>query len=225
MMEEKPLHTFFWLWLPIIVILLQIPLELMLPANILASLHSEEGPHEVVEFIVLIFALGTALSTLWHINWKNQKWLSAWIVLAAVCCFYVAGEEISWGQHFIKWSTPNFWAHVNDQNETNLHNTSSWLDQKPRLILLIGIAVGGLIMPLLRHYKPALLPKKFEIIYPPTQLVVTSLFVVGIQILDSIDSVLDGIKFFERASEVEELYMFYFVLLYLVILRRRVLQD
>lgn len=204
---------------------LQIPMEIFLSADVLALLHSEQGPHEFVEFVVLVIAFIVTLATLRRLDWKKDKWLAVWIALAAACCFYVAGEEVSWGQKFVQWSTPEFWANINDQNETNLHNTSSWLDQKPRLILLIGVIVGGLIIPLLKKFRAQWLPKKFEIIYPPAILSLTALMTLGIEITDKIDKALEDVILFGRSSEVEELYLFYFVLLYLVILRRRILQN
>ena len=36
---------------------------------------------------------------------------------------------------------------VNDQGETNLHNTSALLDQVPRMLLTIAAVVGGVLMP------------------------------------------------------------------------------
>lgn len=43
-------------------------------------------------------------------------------VALAIICFAIAGEEISWGQWFLHWETPEQIASVNLQNETNLHN-------------------------------------------------------------------------------------------------------
>src|SRR5690606_13691057 len=83
--------------------------------------------------------------------------LVAWLALAALGCFYVAGEEISWGQHFLQWSTPEYWSALNDQQETNLHNVSSWLDQKPRALLEAGVVLGGIVAPALRALRPGLL--------------------------------------------------------------------
>lgn len=191
--------------------------------NILAELHSETGPHEFIEFLFLVAAFFIALISLKHTYGKYDTWLVIWIGLAALCCFYVAGEEVSWGQHLLKWSTPEYWAHINDQHETNLHNTSSWLDQKPRLLLLIGVVIGGLIIPALKKYKPTLLPEKFSIIYPPAILGVTAAFAISVNILDKIWEGFTGTSLLTRGSEVEELYLFYFVLLYLFILRKRIL--
>lgn len=46
------------------------------------------------------------------------------VLLYIFALFFViaAGEEISWGQRIIGWSTPDQLAAINDQNETNFHN-------------------------------------------------------------------------------------------------------
>lgn len=226
MSNSDKFSPILWLWIPVGAIIAQIITEIILPSPVLASLLSEGGPHEAIEFILLALAFLVAMLTLCRMDIKQNPWLAAWVGLAALCCFYVAGEEISWGQHILHWSTPEYWAALNDQNETNLHNTSSWLDQKPRLLLFIGIMVGGLIIPFLKRYKAQWLPQRFAIIYPPSILSVTAAFVAVVHILDALnDSFFSNIKFFERSSEIEELYIFYFVLIYLIVLRRRIMQD
>ena len=61
---------------------------------------------------------------------------------------YFAGEELSWGQHLLAWDTPTEWSVVNDQRETNLHNTHAIFDQIPRLFLTVAIFIGGLLVPI-----------------------------------------------------------------------------
>ena len=201
----------------------QIGIEAFTPAALLPTLHSEGGPHETLQFIVIAIAFFTAIFTLIKIKGENL-WLTAWVGIAALASFYVAGEEVSWGQHIFDWGTPEFWSGVNDQNETNLHNTSSWLDQKPRLILLAGVIVGGLMIPALAKFKPQALPEKFKIIYPPAILSVTAAFALGIKIIDKIQDGLDE-NLFTRAAEIEELYLYYFVMLYLMVLLKSVNQE
>lgn len=77
-----------------------------------------------------------------------RGFILSWLVVYALGCVYFLGEEISWGQHLFDWSTPDAWLVVNDQQETNLHNTSALLDQVPRFFLTLGIVIGGLIYPL-----------------------------------------------------------------------------
>ncbi len=223
MSKSDAISQWAWLWIPVFFLAAQVFLEIFLPQRSLAALLSENGPHETLEFLCMGAAFCVGIFTLKNINWATQKWLGLWLALASLCSFYVAAEEISWGQHILRWTTPDFWAQVNDQAETNLHNTSAWFDQKPRLLLQVGILFGGLVFPLLRRLRPGLLPQKFSIIYPPDILSVTALMALIVNMADRVDAALADIVLFERASEVEELYLFYFVLLYLIVLRRRVL--
>lgn len=71
-------------------------------------------------------------------------WLLGWTAATV----YFAGEECSWGQWYFKWGTPESFAQINDQKETNLHNISSWLDQKPRALVELFIIFGGFVVPL-----------------------------------------------------------------------------
>jgi hypothetical protein len=219
------LSKYWWLYLPLAFMVLQLAIENSLPLETRHWMHGEQGPHELIQFIILVFAFLTSLMILLRLNWKKQMWLAVWVGIAALACFYVAGEEVSWGQKFLNWNTPEYWAAINDQNETNLHNTSSWLDQKPRLILLIGVIVGGLVIPALRRFAPHMVPKKFEIIYPPAYLGIISAITLGLVLADKYDEADKTVQLFERVSEVMELYLYYFVLLYLVALRRRILQH
>lgn len=220
MKDNNTLDPIWWFWIPVLFFGCQLLLEASLPYDVLGALHSEWGPHETLQFAVISTAFLIAATTLVRIDWARQKWLGCWFALAALCCFYVSAEEISWGQHVFEWQSSEFWHGINDQGETNLHNTSSWLDQKPRLLLLLGIAAGGLIFPLLEKYRPGALPPRFKIIYPDWRLFVVALLVVVPHLVEKLGEAFD-IRTFTRVSEVQELYMFYFVTLYLWDLRFR----
>ncbi|MEZ5902469.1 MAG: hypothetical protein R3D88_04050 [Alphaproteobacteria bacterium] len=219
---EQRISKIYWLWIPIITMAIQIVLEITLSGEILSRLHSENGPHELIEFFILVLSFVVCLLYFFKTELKNRL-LNFWFGLAAICCFYVAGEEISWGQHIWDWATPEYWKEVNDQEETNLHNTSSWFDQKPRLILLIGIVFGGLIAPFLKIKNYLKLPQNLDFIMPSPLLGVIAGFVIIPHILEKTFKIFD-INIFARFSEVEELYMFYFVLLYLVMLYQKVIK-
>jgi hypothetical protein len=221
-MKPFSLFSFAHIWVPIIFFAGQIALEILTPQHLKPAMHSEWGPHETLQTIVITSAFLVAVFTLPKINWRGNGLVGAWLALAAICSFYVAGEEISWGQHILDWPTPETWSRINDQNETNLHNTSSWLDQKPRLVLFIGITVGGLIVPALRRWKPSLLPQKFSPLYPSNYLIVTALGVLLPYLAEEIaEHFITGDRLFHRVSELQELYMYYFILLYLIELRGR----
>lgn len=218
-MNQNKNHLLFF-WVPLTILVLQFILEFTIQSYHLAQIHSENGPHELLQFFILVIALMVALLGTKKAHSQKNTPITLWFLLAAICCTYVAGEEVSWGQHFVNWTTPEYWASLNDQGETNFHNTSSWLDQKPRLILEIGVIVGGLLIPLITRFKPSLLPSKFAIIYPTSNLAFTALIFLGLKITDKADKF--GLSPFERVSVVQELYLFYFVLLYLLDLRKRI---
>ncbi len=221
-MKPNTIHPFLWLVLPIVLILAQIGLELSIHDRaFLARLHSEGGPQETLQEFFIGAAFLYAVWSLIRLDWRRQKLAGILIGVIALGSFYILGEEISWGQHKLGWSTPEFWGGLNDQNETNLHNTSSWFDQKPRLLLFIGIVIGGLIVPALRRWKPAALPVRFTLFYPSSLLCVTALGVLLPYTVQELAEHLFDAKVFTRVSEIQEVYIYYFIFLYLIDFRNR----
>ncbi|MEP0941247.1 MAG: hypothetical protein ABJH63_18875 [Rhizobiaceae bacterium] len=84
---------------------------------------------------------------------------------------FLAGEEASWGQHYVGWGTPQAWTEINDQQETNLHNVSNLFDQVPLALLVVGIVLTGTLGPWLLLNRPGLLSRQFNFTYPPLALV------------------------------------------------------
>jgi hypothetical protein len=221
-LSNTPLKPLYWLYLPLLWMAAQIGLELTLDDNTLINLHAENGPHELIQFFMLVAGAIVAARILFGMD-KSNKWLVAWVVAAFAACTFVAIEEMSWGQSVFKWGTPEFWAHINVQEETNLHNTSTWLNQKPRILLAIGIVTGGLLIPLAKKYKPSWVPKKFDIIYPPATLGVTAALYLFVRLTEKAANVFFDMDIWARPSEIEEVYFFYFVLLYLVVMKKRLI--
>ncbi len=153
---------------------------------------------------------------------RRQPLLWAWLALAALGSLYIAGEEASWGQNYIGWGTPEGWQALNDQNETNLHNTSSWLDQKPRTLLELGVIVGGILIPLAALRWPAIRRARLAIILPPFLCLPSAVIAEAVRMSErALDALAPGSAWFERASEVQELYFYLFILLYLIALSRQ----
>lgn len=219
---KKELSSIYWLWIPVIAMVIQIILELSVSSNILSRLHSENGPHEILQALFAAAGFSVALFAIISRKVKGVL-LNIWFGLAALGCLYVTGEELSWGQQILDWTTPDFWAQVNDQQETNLHNTSSWLDQKPRLILLVGIVFGTLVYPVLKIKNIFRLPDNLDFLFPSSKLRILALFVFIPQVIEKFFELFDVVVF-ARFSEVQELYMFYFVLLYLIIFYKKVIK-
>jgi glucan phosphoethanolaminetransferase (alkaline phosphatase superfamily) len=220
MVQDKPLPYFLWFLLPLGWMVIQLAMEIGLDDAALDHIHSENGPHELLQFFAAAAAFIVSCLTLRAMD-RSNKWLVAWVGIAALGTFYIAGEEISWGQQFLHWTTPEYWDAINDQQETNLHNTSSWLDQKPRWLVQMGMFVGGLIIPFLQRVKPSLLPDRFRIIYPPATLAVTAGIAALVKLSQMLGRELFDVTLFFRSSEVGELYMFYFLMLYMMVMRNR----
>lgn len=216
------LWLFLWLVVPILIIAGQIGLELSVTdKELLARMHSEGGPQETLQEYFIAGAFLMALYCAVRENWLQKPLIGGALIVAAVGCFYILGEEISWGQHKLGSSTPEFWGAINDQNETNLHNTSSWLDQKPRLLLFIGIVLLGVVVPLVRRYSPARLPARWAAFYPSSVLSVAALGVLLPYTVQEIAEHFFNGRVFVRVSEVQELYMYYFLLIYFIDFRLR----
>lgn len=56
-----------------------------------------------------------------RLAWKGSRYRLFFGVLG-LCCFYVAMEEISWGQRLLNISSPDFFREHNIQKEMNIHN-------------------------------------------------------------------------------------------------------
>lgn len=214
------LPVFLWGVIPVLIIVAQILIELFVPNEYMTPMHTEGGPHETLQFLFIGLCVPLAATMLFSLK---HAFLKFWIGAAMLGCIYIAGEEVSWGQHIFGWVTPEFWSGVNDQNETNLHNTSSWLDQKPRLLLFLGAVVAGIVVPALRRWKPSWLPARFSALYPSDILFVAALGVLlPYSIHEIAEHILDSGVFY-RVSEVQELYLYYFILLYLLDFKKRII--
>lgn len=70
---------------------------------------------------------------------RRQARMGILCLLIALGTFFVAGEEIAWGQRIFGWSTPDALEAVNVQQETTLHNISS-----AHTLFVYAVMLGGL---------------------------------------------------------------------------------
>jgi hypothetical protein len=78
---------------------------------------------------------------------RDDALLAAWLAVWTLGALYFALEEASWGQWYFGWETPEYFKDNNKQQETNLHNTYSWLNRPPRRLLELWIVVMGVVYP------------------------------------------------------------------------------
>lgn len=225
--DADNLPAWAWLWLPLWVAVLLIAIAWTDSEFYEIWLGSEErGLLELSHTLIPLAGTILAIRMLFMPQVRRVRFLRIWVLLAALGCLYIGGEEASWGQHYFNWSTPEYWERINDQGETNLHNTSSWFDQKPRAVLELGIILGGIVIPLLALRRPEIRNNRFAIILPPMTTLPTAVLAEFSKMSERLLSALGSdVYIFHRASEVQETFIFYFILLNLVVLRRRLLAS
>jgi hypothetical protein len=180
------------------------------------------GVLELVQFIIMLIALAIAIRLLFKPFVRKRPFLFAFTIISALSCLYIAGEEMSWGQHFFHWNTPEYWALVNRQGETNLHNTYAIFEKWPRAILEIGVFLGGILVPLAAAFDARVRANRLSLFLPAAALVPTAIAVFVFKYLDIAQQ--KGLlhPVLQRPSETVELYLYLFILAFLIVFTRRI---
>ena len=138
--------------LPLFVILLPLVWFAIVGSDWL--LKGEGGIIENMTVLFLVLAISFCVSSLSRANRLGLSGLlKVWLFILIMGAAYFALEEISYGQHLFGWDTAETWEELNDQDETNLHNVHALFDQVPRALLTLGILIGGVMLPLYRHFR------------------------------------------------------------------------
>lgn len=112
--------------------------------------NDERGPGENATAVFALAAAGLSVALARSRGIRSVRWLRLGFYLTAGLGVLLAGEEMSWGQHFFGWQTPEWLGTLNKQNETNVHNIADRvLDQKPRALVAGLIFVGCIVLPVL----------------------------------------------------------------------------
>jgi len=217
--DELP--VWLWLWFPPLVLVLALVLQAADRELFLRTMESELG---VVENGTALFLVPAAVCGVLALRLRRALpawWLAPWLLLLVAASVYIAGEEVNWGQHWLGWATPDWLAAVNDQNESNLHNTSTWFDQKPRGLFLIWVVVAGLVVPFLRRLKGWSFDPRtdWRAWFWPTRIIVPTAFLAVFILVpeflgESVDSLRPRLLII-RFSEYQEYFFALFLALYL----------
>ncbi len=156
--EAVPERLSPWIWLvpaPLIV-LLQVAAKAISEDFYARWLRGEKGLVEVLTVLFLVAAVLQA-AQLFRLR-ERVAWphFGKFAALMAAGCIFFAGEEASWGQHWLGFAPPEAIAARNDQGEFNLHNDpllETVLDQLPRNLLTLAALVGGVLVPLVLRRK------------------------------------------------------------------------
>lgn len=217
-------QSWWWLWLPVLTVAGVLAVHAVDQEFYRAWILPEGyGFLEVTQFVeaFLVFVL-----CLWLVrkpvvaDWPLLRRI---LYLFAAASLYIAGEEMSWGQHWFGWGTPESWSEINRQDETNLHNTSYVFNQLPQLILEIGILTSGVILPLVSRITGGFRHWILVLFTPTFHLLPTALTVFALKGLSSLQKQGIGRDLLGRPSETMETIYYMFILFYLVVLMRRIM--
>ena len=186
-------------------------------------LKGEAGIIENMTVLFLVVAIGFNISSLARSRrLALSGFLNSWLLMLIMGAAYFALEEISYGQHMFGWGTGETWKELNDQEETNLHNVHALFDQVPRALLTLGILIGGVVLPLYRHFRDIKLDEssRFYWQWPTLDCVTIGLLVILIRPILSVFET-EAIN----TGEMKENLFALFILLYCVSLHSRLRQK
>lgn len=186
-------------------------------------LQDERGFLEFLHALLPLGAAAIAGRLLLMPALRRDPFIAAWLAAILIGGIYLGGEEASWGQHYFGWQTPEQWAEINRQEETNLHNTSFWFDRFPRIVITVGAFVGGLVLPSIKLHRPDRIPQRFDFVVPPLGLrTLTVVMMVG-EILgglrETTDAIGDVLRF--RPGEMQENFIVVFIFVCMLCLAGR----
>ena len=199
--------------------------------NFFEGILNENGFVENLQSVFLFFSIYYLIIT--FKKFSLNKIIRIFLIIKILALIYYLGEEISWGQHFFKWVSPEFFIINNNQAETNLHNMSNLLDQLPRTLVMIWCGLISILFYFLK--KNISLSYETRLIFIPTDLllkisVIFLIFFLPDFIVDKLSlhpgHVLNGKDIpeaifydiislnFLRLSEVHELIFCFYFLIY-----------
>ncbi len=222
--EAPDLPPWIWLYLPFGLVLAVLSARLLTPDIYLYEtwVESERGVVENGTAVALIPAIVLGLGALRYRARLPNRWLVAWLVGLIAAAVLFAGEEISWGQQWFGWVSPDFVLALNEQGKFNLHNIDKQLTGRtPTFIAGLVVLLGGIVFPLWQRWAGAYFTRPTDWRYwmAPTRVVVpTAAIAVVLRVIDpllvwfDLDDVAPmDIDF----GELQELYIALFLTFYI----------
>jgi hypothetical protein len=131
----------------------------------------EDSLLETLQFVLI---LATTLLSAWisgRLIRTQRLGLGTLYVLLTLATFFIAGEEISWGQRIFGWQTPEGLKEINAQQEISVHNIYGFHQRFIYAVMLGGMY--GAVAPLVRSAFSARQPRSnlSYLLIPPLCLV------------------------------------------------------
>lgn len=160
-------------------------------------------------FVLFFLAFVISTRKIW-LEYNKKSYFDWFMILIAIGCLFVAGEEISWGQRFFGFDTPEMIKSVNFQNEMTLHNIGNFGKNWIRRIFMLSMFFYLIVIPLVVNYHKRVKQflSKIRFVIPKTDLII--LFLCSlilpcyVKYCEIFESPLP--KYHDYAMEVTELY-------------------
>ncbi|MFW6310325.1 MAG: hypothetical protein ACOC1D_04415, partial [Prolixibacteraceae bacterium] len=144
----------------------------------------QEGTYETAGSFLFLFSSLLLLFSFFRLNLSRYRRKTALIIRGillggSILLFLIFGEELSWGQHFFGWESPEVFQESNFQQETNVHNFFN------PIFLYLYPAFGMGLLILLSHFWffPNNKPFAFELLFPPPSLFFVAVFLAATSVL------------------------------------------
>ncbi len=214
--------------LPLIVIAIIYGTYHFAPETHAVIMHPHVGVLEYTIGAVLLAAFILSLNLLFLPDVKQAGGLRWWVAAYAAGVFYFMGEDLNWGQYMFGLEVPEYFLERNRENEINLHNISSWFNQKPRWAVEIWVLVAGVLVAAgwnwpkraTAHFVPDVLWPGRETLPIALMAVLIVLPYRGYDIVQS-QAGLEQLNHV-RVSEVQEFCIAWFMMLYVWYLGHRI---
>ncbi len=213
-------------------------------SNYFTDYWSESGFVENLQVLFLFISIILLIKINIH---NNNKLINFFLIFKIIFLIYYLGEEISWGQHFFEFRTPEILMTLNNQNETNLHNISNLFDQLPRSLVFIWCSLSVITVKVIEQ-KINFNPNFKKLVVPNIKLIYASLILL---ILSTPDIIIDKFNLhpgyfdhetntnlsaainvydvislnFIRFSELQELVFCFYFLLYSIFLYEKIITQ
>lgn len=182
----------------------------------------ESGLLETGQFIFMVMGLAIAVQLLFDPFVRRRPLILAATAGAVLACFYIGGEEVSWGQHIFFWQSPGLVTEINGEGEFSLHNVNKAFERAPRTVLELGVLVGGIFIPLACAFAPNLRRSRLALFLPGAALMPLALFALFFKLAGTLSKHGLAASVAARPSEAVEFYMYFFIFAYLVTFERRI---
>ncbi len=114
----------------------------------------EDHLAEILQVAFYALALGTGIAVTQKLAVTKRHGVALLYLLVCTGLVFLLGEELSWGQRLLGWSTPESLLAVNKQGETNIHNIDGVGTAFKWLQMLVG--AYGTLLPVTLLRWPAL---------------------------------------------------------------------